>query len=85
MEALDPESKGKTTPSTNAIPSPLPKEDGDSATCDSSDGASKNEHSTKSLVWRIDGRDDTEFKNEDKTDKRKGIEADEKERSPMRE
>jgi len=65
METLNPKGQGKTSPSTDAVPCCLPKEDRDRSTCDSSNGGSKDEHPTQCLTWGIDGRDDPKLDNQD--------------------
>ena len=65
MEALYPEGKGKTTPCTNGIPSALPEEDCDCATCNAGDGGSEDEHSAEGFIWRIYGRDNAKLEDED--------------------
>ena len=67
MEALYPEGKGKTAPRTNRIPSALPEEYCDCATCNAGDGGSEDEHTAESLVRGIYGRDDAKLEDEGDT------------------
>jgi len=53
MEALNEESKSKTTPSADAVASGLPEKNSNATACESGDHAGENEHASKGFRWRI--------------------------------
>lgn len=55
METLNPQAKCEAAPSTNAITSPLPEENGDATASNASYGTGKNEHATYGFGWGVDG------------------------------
>lgn len=65
MEALNPQAKGKASPSPNSIPSSLPEENSNSATSHASDYRREDKHATESLAWRVDGCENSELEDED--------------------
>jgi hypothetical protein len=63
VEALYPQSKCETSPSANAVPCSLPKEDGDGSTGDTSNYRGEYKHATKRLAWRVDRGEYTKLEN----------------------
>lgn len=64
MEALNPQAKGKASPSPNSIPSSLPEENSNGATGHASDYRREDKHATESLAWRVDGSENSELEDE---------------------
>jgi hypothetical protein len=61
MEALNPESERKTTPSAYEIFGSFPEEDGYSAAGHSGDCTRENKHATQCLAWGVHSRQDTKL------------------------
>jgi hypothetical protein len=61
VKTLYPQGERETSPSANAVPGSLPKEDGDGSPSDASDCGCEDKHATKSFAWWIDSSKYTEF------------------------
>lgn len=83
VKGLYPESESKPSPCSYTIYCSFPEENGNGTTSDTCDGCRKYKHADKGLIWWINGRENAEFQDEDSTYKSQGIEADQKERSPV--
>lgn len=66
VKGLYEECKGKTTPCTDTVSSRFPKKDSDGTTCNTCYCCRKHEHSTESLIWWINGRENAEFEDENR-------------------
>ena len=66
-ETLHPKSNGKASPCADEVPGSLPEEDGHSAACDAGNATCQHEEASQCLGWRVDGLQNTELEDEDKT------------------
>lgn len=81
-EALDPQSKGKSSPRADKVLGVLPEKDGQATSHDTSDGRSQQEHPPDSTGRRIDGIENPKLENEDNRRESEGVESDKEETGP---
>jgi hypothetical protein len=77
VETLGEETKGETSPGSNAIAGSFPEKDSNTATCGSGDNAGKHEHATQGGTRRVYCGQNTITNDEDRTGERKRVKASE--------
>lgn len=81
-ETLDPEGKGKATPSADPVASNLPEENRNGTSGEPSYCGRQHEHASKGFRRGVDRGQNAELQDKDEACEGEGIEANEEERRP---